>query len=289
MKHIHFDSSGMLAGLATMLECCGHDTEDYQIALHMHAPWLFLKEGNQFIAGQGLYTPRWMNLYLHPLGFHLVESTLPKDEIPAFLRQHQPTMLSLCVDRGVCHPVVCTAYENGRYSFLNVKKVSSYEPDHLSLSRPMLLRRLDDTVCVLTLEKCPPETVDFVPLLVQSLHTLREYEHAIMEACTRTITREDLNQLHTPLLRALLVDMLPMALLLRQLALHDELRLLNHDYRHIFTRNSPPTVDLWERLPRSAIRRCISWLMENVVDQLYDHGLTDEQVEAISADVKRNS
>lgn len=289
MKHIHFEGSGMLTGLAAMLECCGHDTEDYQIALHMHAPWLFLKEGSQFIAGQGLYSPRWLNLYLRPHGLRLVKSQLPKDDVPAFLRLHQPAMLPLSVERSVCHPVVCTAYANSRYSFVNVKTAASAEPDQLSLSRAMLLRRLDDSVSVLTLEQCPAEAVDFVPLLVESLQTLYEYERAIMEACTRSITREDLNQLHTPLLRALLVDMLPMALLLRQLALYDELRLLNHDYRHIFTRNSPPTVDLWERLPRSAIRRCISWLMENVVDQLYDHGLTDEQVEAISADVRRKS
>ena len=82
MKYIHFEASGKLAGLATMLECCGLDTEDNQIAFGMDAPWLFLKEGNRFIAGQGLYSPRWMNLYLITLGFRLQETILPKDDVP---------------------------------------------------------------------------------------------------------------------------------------------------------------------------------------------------------------
>lgn len=279
MKYVHFEASGMLAGLATMLEYCGCDTEDYQIAFGMNAPWLFLRDNDHFIAGQGLYTPRWMNLYLQSLGFRLLATTLPKEEVPAFLRLHHPAMLRLSFDHGNCHPAVCTAYESSRYHFANVKAQASPEADALSLSRSMLLRRLDATVNILALESRPAESADFIPLLVQSLHTLTAYEHAILEACTRTVTREDLNALRTPLLRALLVDMLPMALLLQEPVLYEELRLLNHDYRHIFTQNTPATVELWDRLPRNSIRECLAWLRENIVDRLYDLGLTDEEVD----------
>lgn len=285
MKYIHFEASDMLAGVANMLECCGHHSEDYQIALGMDAPWLFLKKDGCFLAGQGLYKPEWLNLYLLPKGFCLTQILLPKDEIPAFLRSHPPAMLTMYMDRGSCHPVVYTRYENMRYLFTNIKAANSPEPDQLSLSRTMLLRRLDDEVPVLTLEKCQAQPTDFIPLLVQSLHTLLDYESAIMEACSRTITREDMASLRTPLLRALLVDMPPMALLLRQPVLYEELRLLHHDYRHVFTRNSPQTVDLWEHLSRSSIRKCISWLMENIKDRLYDHGLTDDQVAEIFSQV----
>ncbi len=289
MKYIHFETSGMLAGLAAMLERCDHNTEDYWIALGMDAPWLFLKEGDQFIAGQGLYTPRWMNLYLRPLGFRLVKTTLPKDVVPAFLRQHQPAMLVLSIDRGICHPVVCTGYENSRYSFINVKTEDSHEPDQLSLSRPMLLRRLDDHVSMLTLEKCPPETVDFTPLLAASLQALTVYERTLMKVCTQPITRAELHELRTPLLRSLMVDMLPMAQLLHQETFYEELRMLNHDYRHIFTRNTPETVELRDRLPRSSIRQCLAWMRENIVDRLHDHGLTDEQVDEVLAQVEKPS
>lgn len=286
MKYIHFEASGMLAGLASMLEYCGHDTEDVQIALGMDAPWLFLKDGNNYIAGQGLYSPQWLNLYLLPLGFRLTETLLPKEDIPGFLRLHQPALLPLSIDHGVHHPVVFSAYDNSRYSFFNVKTEYSVEPDQLSLSRPMLLRRLADQVAVLTLDKCTPETVDFTPLLVKSLHTLADYECDIINACAQTVTREKLRALRTPLLRALMIDMLSMARLLHEEALYEELRLLNHDYRHVFTPNSPETVELWERLPRSSIRNCLAWIREHIVDRLYDHGLTDEQVDAILTQVQ---
>lgn len=286
MKYIHFDSAGILAGLATMLESFGHDVEDHQIALGMDAPWLLLKEDDHFIAGQRLYTLRWMNLYLRPRGFRLIETILPKEEIPVFLRDNFPAMLKICIDCDICHPVVCTGYENSRYHIINVKTACSSEPDQLSLSRPMLLRRLDDEVRVLTLEQISPESVDFTHLLARSLQTLADYEHALMHACGRTVTREDLKAIRTPLLRALMVDMLPMAKLLNQPILYEQLRLLHHDYCHIFTRNSPPTVELRERLPCSSIRKCIAWLMENVEDRLHDHGATDEQVMTIRSSIK---
>ena len=286
MKYIHFEASGMLAGLAAMLECFGFDTEDEQVALGMDAPWLFLREDGNFIAGQGLYTPRWLNLYLLPSGFRLMETCLPKEDVPAFLRMHHPAMLPVNIDHRIHHPVVCTAYENSRYIFSNVKTEFSPEPDQLTLSRPMLLRRLKDQVSVLTLERCQPEAVDLVPLLAASLETLADYERDIMNACAQTVTRKELNALRTPMLRGLMVDMLPMALLLRQTTFYHELRQLNHDYRHIFTRNSPETVELRERLPRSSIRNCLAWMRENIVDRLYEHGLTDEQVESILAQVQ---
>lgn len=289
MKYVHFEASGILAGLAALLECCGHDTEDFQIALGMDAPWLFMKEGDNYIAGRGLYTPRWMNLYLLPLGFCLNQKALSREDVPGFLRQHHPSLLQISIDRGIHHPAVFTVYESNRYNFLNVKTEFSPEPCQLSLSRPMLLRRLEDPVSVLWLEKCSPEAVDFVPLLVSSLQTLKDYEHDIMKACARTVTRQELEELRTPLLRALMIDMLPMAQLLHQSTLHEELRQLRHDYRHIFTPNSPTSVELWQRLPRSSIRQCLAWMRENIIDRLYDHGLTGAQVDMLlHSSSKRN-
>lgn len=286
MKYVHFEASGILAGLAAMLEPFGIDVEDHQIALDMEAPWLIIREDGCFRAGQGLYTPRWMNLCLHPRGLHLHETRLPKEDVPAFLRSHHPAMLTVQVTPAAKHPAVFTQYADGRYAFANVKTENSPEPDVLSLTRPMLLRRLDDEVHVLTLESRPPEEAALLPLLIQSLHTLTDYERELLSACTRTVTRDEFRALHTPLMRALMVDMLPMAQLANQPVLHEELRYLHHDYRHVFTRNSPPEVTLWERLPRSSIRICISWMRENIVDRLYAHGATDEQVEALLADVK---
>lgn len=281
MKYVHFEGSGLLAGLANMLEHLGHDTEDYIIALSMDAPWLFIKEGDAYLAGQQLYTPRWLDLYLKPRGFHIAEILLPKTQVAAFLRQHQPAMLPLTVEKERLHPVIFTGYEDGRYLFDNIRSENTPEPEHLSLSVQMLARRLEEQVTIFTLEKCPPEPVDFLPLLLTSLQNLADYEAALMTVCARTVTRWEFNDLRTPLLRALMVDAGPMARLLNQPALAAELHLLHHDYGHVFTRLSPPSLLLSERLPRSSIRKCIGWMRENIIDRMYDHGATDELVESL--------
>lgn len=281
MKYVHFDGAGPLAGLANMLAHRGHDTEDYTIAYEMNAPWLFIKEGDAFLAGQQLYMPRWLDLYLRPRGFHMAEISLPKAQVPAFLRQHQPAMLRLALDKEHVHPVIFTQYEGGRYLFDNIRSDSTPEPERLSLSGQMLARRLEEQVTVFTLEEISPEPVDFLPLLLTSLQNLADYEDALMAACERTVTRQEFIVLQKQLLRALMVDAEPMAQLLNQPTLSMELHLLHHDYQHVFTRLSPPTVLLAERLPRSSIRKCIGWLRENIIDRLYDYGVTDEFVEAL--------
>ena len=288
MKYIHFQSSGMLAALAAALESCNFNTEDYQIALGMNAPWLFLNKGDCFVAGQGLYTAEYMNYYLLPNGYHLEVDALTKETIPAYLRLHKPVILPLHLDSSTRHPVVFTGYQDGRYSFTNVITDCSAEPAQLSLSRQMLARRLDEKCNVLTLKQCTPFEPDPIPLLLQSFHALQDYEAVIMNICRQTITRTDLKAMHKSIFKPFFVDLLPMAQLLQEPVLCEELRLLNHDYRHIFTINSPEQVALYERLPRSSIRKCIAWMKENIVDRIYMQGLTDEEVEALLAHVEHN-
>lgn len=282
MKHINFTASGVLAGLANMLELLGVDAEDHTIALGMDAPFLFIQEGGHYLAGSGLYHPRWLDLYLMPRGFHMEEIRLPKEEVAAFLRSRRTAMLSIAVASDNRHPVVYAGYADGRYEFINVKRADSAEPDAFSFSTAMLKRRLSDQVIVYTLESRPPQQVDFLPLLHDSLKNLDAYLSEVLQALQRTVTREELRRLHAPLLRALMQDMQPMATLIGDFTLAEELRLLNHDYRHIFTQNSPATVELWERLPRSSICRCVAWLKEDINDQIHMHTEPNEKTEARS-------
>lgn len=210
----------------------------------------------------------------------MAEITLPKTQVAAFLRHHHPAMLRIAVERDQVHPVIFTGYEGGRYLFDNIRSEHTPEPERLSLSAQMLARRLEEQVTVFTLEKCTPEPVDFLPLLLTSLQNLDDYEDTLMAACARTVTRQEFNDLRMPLLRALMVDAGPMARLLNQPALAEELHLLHHDYRHVFTRLSPPSLLLSDRLPRSSIRKCIGWMRENIIDRMYDHGATDALVES---------
>lgn len=278
MKYMTLPITRIPTGVAIMLGQLGHDADDLTIILGMKAPWLFMKEGNRYLAGAALFQPRYLNLYLVPHGFRMTEATLTKEEVPAYLRAHGTAMLPLAVAKGISHPVVFAGYKGGRYGFINIKSVGSDEPDTLSLTAAMLQHRLEEQLTVFTLEGCPPQEVGFIPLLSQSLDNLTAYQADVLAALKQTVTRETLRGLGTRLFSALLQDMLPMAVLIGDPELTEGLRLLNHDYRHIFTHNSPEAVQLEERLPRSAIRECISWLHEDMVDQLCECGMTDEQV-----------
>lgn len=279
MKCITFPGSAKLAGVAAMLERLGFDTDDRSITLGMRAPWLFLYDQGRFMAGASLCQPRWVNLYLTPLGFRMTEKLLNKTEIPAYLRSCETAMLSLTVMKNVHPPVVYTGYADGRYRFVNLKPENSNEPDSLSLTGGMLGRRLADQSAVLTVEKCPPAEAEIVPLLVESLKTLARYQSEMLETLDAVVTRKEFLTLSKTHLKALLQDMLPMAELIDDAVLTEELCLLNHDYRHVFSHHGPDTVRLGDRLPRSAICRCISWMRENIIDQLYEQGLTDPEVE----------
>lgn len=283
MKYMTYPLTRIPTGVAIMLEQLGHDADDLEIILGMKAPWLLLKDGGHYLAGAALFQPRWLDLYLAPRGFHMTESVLAKEEMPAFLRTQRTAMLSLAVSKEIRHPAVFAGYEGGRYTFINVKSAVSDEPDTISLSAAMLLRRMEERVTVFTLEPCTPSQVDFLPLLAESLDNLTAYQADVMAVLQRAVTREEFRDLGARLFRALMQDMLPMAVLICDPDLIEGLRLLNHDYRHVFTRNSPDRVLLEERLPRSAIRECIAWLREDIVDQLYSCGMTDAQVMRLSS------
>lgn len=281
MKYITFSSAGILAGIAQMLTNYGLDVEDRDIALGMEAPYLLLHEGDVYYAGSGLYRAQWLALYLQPRGFRLRETALSKGEVPTFLRSSRPAMLTLELEKGLRHPVLFERYENARYEFLNIKRRDDKkEKDSLSLSTAMLKKRLEEEVVILTLERCEPAPADPIPYLFRTLNTLDQYCDALLSARELTVTREGLKELHTPLFRAMMQDMHPMAVLIGDRILAEELRYLMHDYRHIFFDDSQVNVLLRDRIPKSSIRKCLSWLREDIIDRLFELGLDDESIAA---------
>lgn len=280
MIPITFNGAGMLAGLATMLECMGYHTDDKTIALGMEAPYLFVRDQDSYKAGACIYQPHWLNLYLHPHGLHMSEESLAQGDVCAYLRAHQPAMLPIMISRTSFHPVVFTGYVNGRYEFVNVKPFASPEPDSFSLTAAMLKRRLSPTVIVYSLTSCEAQPVDFVPLLLASLDNLVTYQEKVLETRKRIVTRQEFAELRTQLLRALMQDMQPLMALIGDYGLAEELRRLNHDYRHIFVCNDGETCALYDRLPKSSIKHCITWIRENIFDRLYELGVSDEIIES---------
>lgn len=204
MKYMTFNSSCSYAGLANMLSYYGIDTQDRTIAMKMHLPYLFAREGGQYLSGPMLQGAKWFNLYLHPIGFTLTERQLGREEVCSYLQAHPPAMLGLRVTPSSKHAVIYTAYRDGQYHFINNKHQASTEPETLRLSEPDLKARLDEVVTIGILEKAPPTPIDFAPYLERSQIILRSLQEEINAFCARSqppaAQREALDTLFRPIL-----------------------------------------------------------------------------------------
>lgn len=280
MKYMTLKSAERLTGLANMLEILGHDTEDHLIAKGMEAPYLFVRDNTGYRAGSKLYRPEWLNLYLIPRGFRMEEKLVPPSEACGYLRANSPAMLLLNVGKGVARPVVCTGYSDGKYTFINIKPQIAPDADTFTLTAPTLKRRLTEAIVISTLQPCTPESVDLLTPMMQSLVALDAYSVDVIKLFQHSISQHEFMHIRENLLRPLMQDLLPLTPFTDDFILAEELRLLNHDYRHIFPCNERGDVMLSTQLPRNSIRKCITWLQEDILDRLHALGATDEMIDA---------
>lgn len=159
MKYMTFPSSCSYAALANLLSYHGIDTEDRAIALQIRLPYLFDKEGGQYLSGPMLQGAKWFRLYLSPLGFALKEHQLNREEAIPFLRENLPAMLGLHVTPDRKHAVICTSFQREEIIFLNNKHQQSSEPDTIRLTESDLFSRLDETVTIGVLKRTEPEYI----------------------------------------------------------------------------------------------------------------------------------
>ena len=279
MKLVTIRNSRMLAGIANMLECYGIDTDDRSIALGMEAPYLFLRENGCYIAGASLFVPKYINLYLHSIGFHLDQISLPKDELIAFLRSSKTALLPLINPKEESvslKPVVFTGIQRGRFTFTNLKPAYVREPDTFSYTTPMLLAHLAEQTKVYVLSIVPPKPADFLPYLAESLHNTAAFLVDFQKIIQRRVTREEYEELKRTHLRALMHDLVPMAAIGNDSQLYNELKLLNHLHSYVFLRFSPQLVSIKPKLPLRYVQNAINWLQEDIADRLYTHGASDE-------------
>lgn len=205
MKYMTFRASCSFAGIANMLSHFGVDTEDRTIALGMGLPWLFAREDGCYLAGPMLQSARWFNLYLHPIGFHMEENRIPRNQAAAYLRGQPQAMLGLRVASGK-HAVVFRGTQENSLVFLNNKWQHTDEPETLVLTEAELLERIDDPVMIATLHPITPEPADTVPLRQESCTVLRENLAEICRVCDRPATVGALRNNMDRLFRALLLD-----------------------------------------------------------------------------------
>ena len=278
MKLVTIKYSRMLAGVANMLECLGHDTEDRSIALGMEAPYLFLRGDDGYIAGTALLRPEWINLYLHSIGFHLDQLVLPKECIAAFLRPRRTAMVAIhsSKDSTAIQPMIFTGYERGRFALCSLHPRC---PQTYSFTAGQLLSHLPEKCTVYTLDTVPAEAVDYLPYLGASVQNLLVFLKEFEEILTRSVTRSEYQALQKSHLRALMHDLLPLIELTSDNLLIDELKIANYFYESVFRKNSPERLCLCDRIPAVFVKNCAHWMMEDIIDRMYELGASDKMVD----------
>ena len=207
MKYMTFNSSCSFAGLANMLEQYGISTDDRTIALSINAPYIFSKCGEAYITGAMLQSAEWFNLYLNTIGYVMHEYNVSKYEAAKILKHATTAMLGLRLIPQSKHAVTYIGYAGGHYKFINNKWKGSNEPEHYTFSESDLLSRLDSRVTVATIEMSNTSgTVDFLPLLKQSLSVLDDLKHEIIKFCSVEQSFDAQIKTMDPLFRPLLLD-----------------------------------------------------------------------------------
>lgn len=230
MKYMHFNSSCSYTALAMLLEEKRIDTEDTEIALEMGLPWLFAKEGDEYLAGPMLQGAKWFDLYLKPKGFCLQEEPIEKYRLPEYLKNHKPCMLGIKrIEINGKHAVVFHEY-NGRYHFSNPTKESSGQPTEIFLSEEELLDSTEDTVLVGYLKEQEPQSVNYNKLREESAQVIRDNISEIEAFCTITHKPQEYDEALNKLFRALLLDGITMLELAGESKLAAEFKSIQKDF-----------------------------------------------------------
>ena len=248
MKYMTFNSSCSYAGIANMLEQYGFDTEDYQIALEMKLPYLFVYEEGVYLAGPSLQSDRWFNLFLKPRGLELTEKAVPREQLCTYLEGQKCAMLGIHVSENSKHAVIYTGTDEDRYCFINNRHQQSPEQEAFVFNETELLERLDETVVVGTLSLCDAEVYDFRPLIRSSLEIVDKLWREIQTVCSQDKMPKELMRLLNPLFRPFLVDGISMLKLLGEEILCAEFTDIQRQFLGAL-RSGKASVRLSEELP----------------------------------------
>ena len=157
MKYMTFNSSCSYTGVANMLEQYGVDTTDCSIAMSMKLPYLFSCKDGVYMAGPMLQSAEWFNLFLHPIGFEMIEKEIPAAQVPGYLKQQKTAMLGLQVGENNKHTVVYIGTQDSKLIFLNNKWEHDPAPAQLTLTEAELLSRIGSSAMVAALVQIDPK------------------------------------------------------------------------------------------------------------------------------------
>ncbi len=239
MKYMTFNSSCSYAGLANLLSLSGVDTEDREIALAMKLPYMFDHEDGCYQAGPMLQGEKWFNLYLHPIGYTWKEQKIPQAALCALLRRTGSAMFGIHISEQNKHAVIFTGMKGDLFSILNNKWAHSDEPDTLWLPEKELLRRVDQTVVVGSLQKTERRAASLTEPLKRSVCILWALSDEIRQFSTEEKAPMELRQSMNTLFRPILLDGITMLDLLGETALSRKLKTVQGQLMSALKQNRP--------------------------------------------------
>lgn len=214
MVYMTFNSSCSYAGVANMLAQYHFTTDDRTIAMNMKLPYLFAYEDGTYMAGPMLQSSDWFNLYLNPIGFHMVETAVPAEHVVDYLKCQKAAMLGIKSEQNGKHAVVFIGKQDGQLLFLNNKWEQDPAPEQIAFTETELLQQVEHTITIATLKQIIPRNVDFSGRLRESVRVIRQNLSEIQEVCHKEETVGTLRSKLNTLFRPLLLDGITMLRLL---------------------------------------------------------------------------
>lgn len=266
MKYMTFNSSCSFAGIANMLEHYGIDVSDRDIALGMKLPFLFAKEEGEYKGGPMLQSAPWFNIYLKTIGFEMMESMVPRENISTVLSEYECAMLGIHVSENNKHAVIYTGRENSNYCFINNKWAHTDEPERITLGEKELLTRIDETAVIAVLNRCPRENADFTKLLENSCNVLKEWKDDVNAFCSAERRCGEIMQAMNPLFRAILLDGITMLELLGRKECAETLRGVQS--KLIETVKAGKSAVLCEELPMKTVFEAVDSYIDLIKSEL---------------------
>ena len=268
MKYMTFNSSCSYAGLANMLEKKGIDVEDYEIALEMKLSFMIDKNEDGYIVGPMLQQKKWFDIFLNKYGYEITEEWLDRADVFDYLQGKDTAKLGIRMDNGRLHyhAVIYKGTEEGKAIFINNKHEGGSDPDEFRFTAKELQERVRDKTVVATLTAAEAKTIDFKPLLEQSIKNIQDLQKDMIDFCSAKHSNQEILEKEFGLFRPLLLDGPSMMKLIGQEEIHEDMKVLQKTFVQVALKDKRNDVILADCFDMELLQ-CVCQRWKKLIEQ----------------------